>query len=1025
MMNTKLVLACCLFALIVGGPWNVEAMAETSSAGSTWWSLREPGVVRIPIPSDFELVRNPVDSFILEKLKKEGLVPAEACSKRVLIRRATFDLTGLPPTPDEIESFLADNSADAYSKLVDRLLSSSHYGERWGRHWLDLVRYADLPNAYRYRDWVIDSFNCDMPYDKFVRYQLAGDQIPTDDGDDFNPAGIIATGLLAIGEWGIGEADKPKMMTNIVDDQIDVVGRVFMGLTTSCARCHDHKYDPITSEDYYALAGIFFSTHIIPEPGSQTHGSKRLQVPLLPQEELDKIHYHQERLAQLEEQIGAITKQAYRDYVARSMGTAGQYLLAAGQYLIRAADQPDISLVAWAEQQGLKPFALKHWLDYLNYRPFRHAVRDIQVDRPFGHRGVHAWMASPNNGEKVFTTAWVGVNSNNIPVGICIEDDRGNTVSNIILWAETVAAFPPEDGAVVIGWKSPVVGKVALYGRIRDADVVSGDGVEWRIVHRRGDTRHTLASGDLPNGSDRKFEVGEVEDKSSLIPVDAGDMLCLELHSKENNLCDISLVDWVISDQKGSQVWDLAKDTVADLHETGTGQGNPHADRLGNSDVWYFFDNLESPALVRWHQTVREVALGKLDRSVLEQVAMDYQDRLSRAATEEYDIDENSLRNVFFQLHNEIVSDHGPFWLNARIDLDVLPAEYRDHLAQLRCERDKLKQQPVEKIPYAVASLEGGVPNSPYEGVGDARIHIRGGYDQLGDKVPRGMLRALLSPRQKPILAGSGRLELADWLVSPDHPLTARVMVNRVWQNHFGAGIVRTPNNFGMTGDRPSHPKLLDFLAGYFVKSRWSIKAMHRLIMLSTTYQQSSSTLHPHDPENRLFGRMNRQRLEAESIRDSILAVSGNLDRSMGAKAYTDFMKPRRTLYLSIARSGGVVFNRLFDVPDPSTIAAERDVSTVAPQSLFVLNHPFFVRQARLLAQRITTDEKDGNDVAKIQHVYHLLYGRPPQPEELQIAVSLLSSSSSSVSAEIEEGALTWEEYCHILLASNEFIYID
>src|SRR5262245_6042282 len=281
------------------------------------WAFQPPKDPPIPKVKDTRWTRSPVDRFILAKLENHSLRPAVAADKRTLIRRATFDLTGLPPSPADIEAFLADDSQNAFAKVVERLLASPQYGERWARHWLDVIRYtdsfdsrgiggpADVPEAYRYRDWVVEAFNRDLPYDQFITQQIAGDLIPASEPARFNTNGIIATGVYAIGEWGTGDADKEKMLTDIVDDQIDITGRAVLGLTLACARCHDHKFDPILTTDYYGLAGIFFSSHILPEVGPKTAGSPVLRIPLASAEELAMRKGKEDRAAELEKEINA------------------------------------------------------------------------------------------------------------------------------------------------------------------------------------------------------------------------------------------------------------------------------------------------------------------------------------------------------------------------------------------------------------------------------------------------------------------------------------------------------------------------------------------------------------------------------------------------------------------------------------------------------------------------------------------------------------------------------------------------
>jgi hypothetical protein len=693
----------------MGLPWpEAKAQAATSDKGQEYriteeqrrfWSFQPLKATSLPTVKEASWPRSDIDRFILTGLEAKGLRPARPADKRTLLRRATFDLTGLPPTPRELDSFLADESPNAFAKVVDRLLASPHYGERWGRHWLDVVRYTDsfdariltgdgrimdITEAYRYRDWVVDALNHDMPYDEFIIHQIAGDLLPPKEPGGVYIPGIVATGMLAIGNWGGGDADKEKLLTDIVDDQIDVVSRAFLGLTVACARCHDHKFDPISTEDYYSLAGIFFSCHILQDPGPKTNGPPMLRIPLIPAAEVERRRQTENRIAELEKQLKLVGKDLRTLLGASPLSPGGPYLLA-----------------AWAQQ---------------------HPVERIKK----------------------------------------------------------------------------------------------------------------------------------------------------ELQTLKKNLPPIS---------------------------------------------------------------------------------------------------------------------------------------------------------------YANGAQEGGCPLSPQVGVHDVRVHIRGRYDRLGKPVPRRFPRIIAGENQQPITQGSGRMQLAKWIASSANPLTARVMVNRIWQHHFGEGLVRTPGNFGKLGEPPTHPELLDYLARQFIQSGWSMKAMHRAIMLSATYQQASIPDRANlqsDPDNRLFGRMNRRRLEAEELRDCLLAVTGRLDPTLGGRASLDFNLPRRTLYLMTVRSDRSSFRELFDAADPTAITDKRVVSTVAPQALFLLNHPFALEQTKQLIKRVV-QEAPADDSGKIERLYSLLYGRPPSTEEANIGFSFLAQARSApnVPGNGTKTNIAWEEYCQVLLCANEFIYVD
>ena len=346
----------------------------------SWWSFQPVRVAAPPAVKDAAWPQTEIDRYILAEMEARGLGPARPADRRTLIRRATFDLTGLPPTPEEVESFLADTSPDAFAKVVDRLLASPAYGERWGRHWLDVVRYADardliqLPaesdfrEAWRYRDWVVEAFNRDMPYAEFVRYQVAGDLLPPTRPGGINKDGIVATGLLAIADFVPGDVDKDQMIADYVNDQVDVVGRAFLGLSIACARCHDHKFDPISAEDYYALAGIFFSTSLV--PGPVPGNTPLIRVPLLSNDELARVQAQdaadKRRRAELEQQLPDADDRAYLAHLGPLItGQTARYLTAACEYRARVGGSRKVRVDELASQRGLHPLLLAAWVDYL------------------------------------------------------------------------------------------------------------------------------------------------------------------------------------------------------------------------------------------------------------------------------------------------------------------------------------------------------------------------------------------------------------------------------------------------------------------------------------------------------------------------------------------------------------------------------------------------------------------------------------------------------------------------------------
>ncbi len=625
------------------------------------WSLVYPDEPKIPEVDNINWVNNSIDSFILEKIESQDLQPSERANKHKLVRRAYLDLLGIPPTIEEVKQFTENQSPNAWEELIEELLSSPRYGERWGRHWLDVARYSDSngmdeniahPEAYRYRDYVIKSFNQDKPFNQFIIEQLAGDLLPSENLEKSREQ-TIASGFLSVGPKMLACDDPDKMRRDIVDEQLDTTGRAFMGMTFGCARCHDHKFDPISIEDYYGLAGIFMSTKTL--------------------------------------------------------------------------------------------------------------------------------------------------------------------------------------------------------------------------------TKYTV---------------------------------------------------------------------VAELHH---------------------FD-MSTQEVKEQHKKISNIEKKKSEKGISE---------------------ENKKK------------------------LD-------EEISALKKNLDK---------PYEIMS----VTEYPTE---DLRVHLRGDYQTLGNTVPRRLPPALAGMVQPQMPSSqSGRLELARWIASDQNPLTSRVIVNRIWRWHFGRGIVSTPDNYGELGERPSHPDLLDHLALQFIHSNWSIKSLHRLIMNSATYQQSSSSnemARKKDPDNKLFARWKIRRLESESIRDSVLSKSKLLDLKGGGsmlsakkhkyanrgKLSEHIKSNKRTIYLPVMRSSGYDGQNAFDFPDPALLNGNRKSSTVTPQALFLMNSDLIHRSSTSLAN-IILEQSEKSIQEKIKWtIYHLL-SRPAEDKEIQIASEFLNSYSNN------DLKSAWSAFTRGILASNEFIYIE
>jgi hypothetical protein len=1004
-----------------GLPWP-GTTASSRPAGSGWtitdeqrqfWAFRTVQEAAVPAVRDAAWARTPVDRFILAALEARGLRPAPPADKRTLLRRVTFDLIGLPPTPAEIDAFLGDQSPDAFARVVDRLLASPQYGERWGRHWLDVVRYADardliqLPaesdfrEVWRYRDWVVGAFNRDLPYADFVRYQVAGDLLPPRPGS-FDPDGIVATGLLALADFVPGDVDKEQMIADYVNDQIDVVGRAFLGLTLACARCHDHKFDPIRTEDYYALAGIFFSTRLI--PGPVPGNTPLVRVPLLPPDEVARLKVQDEadrrRRAERERQLAGA---ADRDYLAHAQDLVARqtarYLVAACESRRQPPGMAHDSVAELARRHRLDAALLAGWVKFLDTvskgppAAWPPVLRDAAAGKLAGpdlERSAQelqrALAAAAPTKQTLDGAALVRLRADDPHLA---SDGTGRVTRWPNRCALAADATPPSPGG------GPVKVSAAINGHTRP--VLRFDGNALLEVPRQPPPNGTLfvvyrtASGGSAGQRLLGWEDSDVGHHGvGLMPAPGG---ALHAILRDNGrVGDVMDARPVRGFEIASVSWGPAGTT---LHRDGAAAGARGETAAVSADPGIAALRVGGPgsgSSPRFRGDVAEVRV--YDRKLTE---------AERRRVEE------ELRSTWFGtggspappsdpvalLYQELLSARGPFWAPADQRLRLLPAEARSKLAAWGRELDALKNKRPREVPQAVAVQDGGPPGTRHAGFQDAHVFLRGNHKKLGKTVPRGFPRILMGQTPARITQGSGRRQLAEWLTRADNPLTARVMVNRIWQHHFGAGLVRTPNDFGTRGERPTHPELLDYLAARFVASGWSVKAMHRLMLLSATYQQDSrgnAAAVARDPDNRLFGRMDRRRLDAEAVRDSLLAVAGRLDPTFGGPAFTDLATPRRTLYLLAARTGANTsdFGRLFDRADPGSIVGQRGQSVVAPQALFFLNDPFVATRAGDLAARIAR-EAPSSDADRIRLLYRLTLGRPPTPAESDLGIRLLA----------------------------------
>ncbi|QDT90290.1 DUF1553 domain-containing protein [Gimesia algae] len=961
-----------------------------------FWAFQPPHKPMLPEVNKNDWVKGPLDRFVLTKLEAQGGTPASAADRETLIRRATFDLTGLPPTRTEIEAFLKDESPEAFARVVDRLLASPRYGERWGRHWLDVARYADsngldenlaYANAWRYRDYVIAAFNNDKPFDQFLQEQLAGDILAARGAAEHRNEKITATGFLSIGAKMLAEDDQMKMQMDIIDEQLDTVGRTFMGLTLGCARCHTHKFDPIPIEDYYSLAGIFKSTKTMENFKVVARWQEQL---LASPAEIETLETQQQQIAALDAEIKSIIKEADERLLEQERGKTASYLLAA---------------------------EIKNYYDQQNSD-----ARSIGAD-PRKYESQSAILLEA----EAYQTGNVKKSTTGYGEGIGVIYNAG-MLPNIAEYEVEI----PEAGRyqLEIRYAAAAARPVQL---LINGDLVNDSAAgkvtgswypksqQWKV---QGVYQFKAGQNRVRLESKQAFpHVDKLLIAKPNVSSDQKENRIAALTAPDETLVGGFLLQWADYLQQSAGEKDSPFVIWNELVRSGTVPQEL-------SKTYQRFKVLKS--VPPEQRLVQAAALYQSLFAEVEQEWHDYQKtKAGQKAKGLPDSEREAIRNVLYD-------PKGPFTLSE----DREQSYTAELLTQLKTKRSQQKELTAALPKYPTAM---SVSDQKPENI---KVHLRGSHFTLGKEVPRQFLRIIAGEEQTPIDdQQSGRLQLAEWLTSGSHPLTARVMVNRIWRWHFGAGIVRTTDNFGKLGERPSHPELLDWLAVQFVEHDWSIKDMHRLIMLSATYQMSTE-FNPEmaaiDPENRLLWRMNRRRLEAEAIRDSILAVSGKLDYEMGGsllnvenrKYVTStrnvdpvvYQTNRRSVYLPIIRSALYDVLQAFDFADPSVLSGNRVHTTVAPQALFMMNSKFIMQNTEDFAESIL-HETHLEGPAKVNRIYERVFGRPATEKETTQALAYLNLYRRELAAlELpadQKELRTWQSLCRVLISSNEFLFVD
>jgi len=966
-----------------GAPWPDAAvrsdLPEATASDSepvfsqeerSFWAFQPPIKAGLPEVVNAEWVQSPIDAFILEQLETCGFRPAPPADRRTLIRRATLDLTGLPPTPEEVATFVNDDSPHAFAKLVDRLLASPAYGERWGRHWLDVARYADsngldenlaYANAFRYRDYVVAAFNKDKPFDLFAQEQVAGDLLPASSatgqaseagrrplGWDADYEGTVATGFLLLGGKMLAEDDPVKMQMDIIDEQVDTLSRAFLGLTLGCARCHDHKFDPLRTSDYYALAGIFKSTKTMEDFKVVARWQ---ELPLATRAAIEARQEHQARLAAKQEEIDRARAEASETILAEAQRRLGDYLLDAWRL-----SQHEVRLATTVAQGSDPAIASRTGVVLLEAEEYTRG--NVTKDRDSYGRGIGVLVNRgelPNFAEYDFELIHGGIYQVELRLAAaaarpCQLIINGSLVKTDAAGQVTGSWFPDSQTWFVEGWFELSSGKNTI--RLEQPQF-------------------------FPH-----------IDKLLLVPV------------AEEEVKEVSGITGYQPLPELVRQW---------------------AEYLKASD------GKEDSPFAGWR-----TAATSGDAADLARLASHYTAAAMAA------LDATSPDAAQQELLSVLRDPAGPYRVPTTIETHFA-ASTKARLDALRLEKKALEEA-LPTFPEAMAVSEG-TPE-------DLRIHIRGSHLTLGRPVAR-RLPAVLTDGQ-PSFVGrddSGRLELARWMTSDAHPLTARVIVNRVWLWHFGEGLVRSPDNFGRLGERPTHPELLDWLAMQFMESGWSIKELHRLLLLSATYQMSTTWNEQAaaiDPDNQRMWRFPRRRLEIEAIRDAMLAVSGQLDLTQGGsllptenrKYVTStlnadpvaYQTNRRSIYVPIVRSALYNVFQAFDFAEPSVSAGQRQATTVAPQALFMMNSQFVTEQAGALAEQLLA-KPELSDEGRVQVAYARCYSREPLRHEVDRALRFVASYTEQASRPGLAGSKArlqaWQSLCRALLSANEFVYFD
>lgn len=938
-----------------------------------WQPVERP---ELPTVQNNDWVKTPIDRFILSKLESANIAPNGPAERETLLRRLTFDLIGLPPTPEQIEAFLKDDSPEPVEKVVDQLLASPRFGEHWGRHWLDLVRYAesrghefdyDIPNAYQYRDYVIRALNEDVPYNQLVTEHIAGDLIEkprTNAEEGFNES-VLGTGFWHMGDWVHSPVDIRKDEADRFDNMIDVMNKAFLGLTVSCARCHDHKFDAISQADYYAQMG-FLQSSSYRQVRFETHEHNAKIATAL-----EKLH--QESSQKAEQQLTTQLHDAALRIEAELISPKSKWV----DVMVEARFDAIHPLHWWSRLLSAEPEDRKDLLATAQAQVSAHneaaANASSRVVMDFADLPTEEWRTD-------------GFVYGSAPRQAGQFD-----------WHDPSALVRTDSAAVFDTRWAPLKLQSGVqddFGRIRNWNRAGRTLKSKTFMLKDGRVHYRV------NGSGRAFAV-----------VDSHRLVNGPLHG-------VVTFEWNVPAEEGPR-W-----VTQDLR-----------DYRGHS-IHIEFSPIDDKPM-----ELLMIAEGETPPPVTSPETEVAQAFVEAASDK---LDQSSEKLLISALQAAVTGGTDPRlkdWLVGH--WDVVAEGQSEPLAELASAYDAKSKELLTKVEWQSRTAPGMWDNSAEQ----EHLLIRGNAHNPSDTVPRRLMTALESSTSQFDPNGSGRLELARRMTSPDNPFASRVVVNRIWHYLIGRGIVRSVDNFGVLGEEPTHPELLDYLASEFVADEWSLKRAIRRVVLSQTYQMSSRQAQPAeaaDPKNDLFHRAQVKRLGGEAIRDSLLMVSGSLDEKMYGPSVpvylTSFMdgrgRPktsgpldgagRRSVYLEIRRNFLSPMMLAFDMPQPITTIGRRNQSNVPAQSLILLNDPFVIGQCEKWAQQAIAETPDDAEL-RFQRMVVEAFSRQPTDAETTLAKEFLESHAKTLGIDPSQQLTSvelWRDLAHVLVNAKPFIFI-